>query len=116
LKETQNPIEIRDYDAVIYPWYRTTLRDWEYKIVKMQGYFKEDRFFIRRERAGKEGYLVFAPFITSIKSTDHTGDNPANPNVETGIFVNLGWVPLENRSDIELSNEPIPALEPPTNR
>ena len=34
-----------------------------------------------------------------------------NPNVETGIFVNLGWVPKENKDDIEMGSEPVPLLE-----
>jgi len=41
----------------------------------MDGYFKTDRFFVRREKEGKEGYLVFAPFVTAFESVDHSVTN-----------------------------------------
>ena len=33
------------------------LNEWEYKLVKVQGYFKDQRFFIKRARDGRQGYL-----------------------------------------------------------
>jgi len=41
------------------------MKNWEYKVIKIKGWFREERFFVRRSRDGKDGYLVFAPFITS---------------------------------------------------
>lgn len=35
-----------------------------------------------------------------------------NPNVEFGLFVNLGWVPLDNKDDITMGNDPVPLAEP----
>ena len=34
-----------------------------------------------------------------------------NPHGEISIFVNLGWVPIENKNDVEMSSEPVPLLE-----
>jgi hypothetical protein len=31
----------------------------------LRGYLKDERFFVRRERNGKAGYLVFGAFVTS---------------------------------------------------
>jgi len=106
------PIEIKDQDAVIYPWLKEpTIKNWEYKLIKIKGYFKEERFFIRRQRGDKEGYLVFAPFVTARTKLESDPNSTANPPLETSIFVNLGWVPLENKGDIEMSSEPVPVLE-----
>ena len=62
-----DPIELKGLDLKCYPWYRdNNLKNWEYKLVKLRGYFKDERFFVRRARDGRMGYLVFAPFITSL--------------------------------------------------
>jgi len=73
----------------------------------MEGYFREDRFFVHRQKHGEPGYLVFAPFITSIKSK-----RTAKP-YENGIMVSLGWVPSENAKEITKNAEPIPSLPAP---
>ncbi len=109
------PIPIEGKDARLYPWFFTrSLEDWEYKLVKMRGYFKDERFFIRRTRDGRLGYLVFAPFVTAVEQTDFVKrENIINPPVEITVLVDLGWVPLENKKDIEMGNEPIPPLVNP---
>jgi len=77
----------------------------------MRGYFKEERFFIRRERGGKNGYLVFAPFVTALRKPMAPGNESINPPYEHSIWVNLGWVPSENKEDITMGNDPVPLLE-----
>lgn len=106
------PIEIEGQNALSYPWfYNRNLKDWEYKLVKMKGYFKDERFFIRRARDGRLGYMVFAPFVTAVQKTDFVArETVVNTPVEITILVNLGWVPVENKKDIELGNQPIPPL------
>jgi surfeit locus 1 family protein len=94
------PVELRGFNAKLYPWFREdNLNDWEYKLVKIKGYFKEQRFFVRRKRDNKEGYLVFAPFITAREVYDTNEESPNYP-AEFGLMVNLGWVPLDNKNDI----------------
>ena len=106
------PTPLEGQSAKLYPWFfNRNLHDWEYKLVKVKGYFKDERFFIRRTRDGRLGYLVFAPFVTAVEETD-TVKREGNPNpaVEVTVMVDLGWVPLENKKDIEMGNEPIPPL------
>ena len=76
----------------------------------MRGYFKEERFFVQKTKDGKDGYAIFAPFVTS------HANNQSHPLVTfvavnaSGIMVNLGWVPLENRGEVALDNEPLGKL------
>mmetsp|Transcript_3902 Transcript_3902/g.4336 ORF Transcript_3902/g.4336 Transcript_3902/m.4336 type:complete len:300 (+) Transcript_3902:32-931(+) len=114
--EKFEPFVLEGADAAVYPWYRNNNleEEWEYKLVKIQGYFKEERFFIARERDGKKGYLVMAPFITSTRKYSKViKPVEANKTLESGLLVNLGWVPAENKDDIELSAEPLPLIDPP---
>ena len=105
------PTELKKNDAKNYPWYRNSnVDDWEFQLVKLIGYFKEERFFVRKQREGRAGYSVLAPFITAIEDNDPFRTTQANPPVEYGLMVNLGWVPLENKQDIEKSSEPLPLL------
>jgi hypothetical protein len=85
---------------------------WEYKLVKMRGYFEPERIFIRREKNGKFGYLVFAPFVSAHLVGDgrQFEQEGAMEIAKTGVFVNLGWVPHENVDEIECTNEPLPLL------
>lgn len=111
--EKFKPVELEGPDAAVYPWYRNNNleEEWEYKLVKITGYFREERFFIAREREGKKGYLVMAPFITSYqKYPKFFKPSDVNRPLESGLMVNLGWVPAENKDDIELSSEPLPLL------
>ena len=86
------------------------MKDWEYKLVKLKGYFKDQRFFVRRRRDGKEGFLVFAPFVTAIERVNHRLKQKDLLPVEYSVFVNIGWVPLENKKDVELGGEVSPPL------
>lgn len=114
--EKFQPVALEGADAAVYPWYRNNNleEEWEYKLVKLQGYFKEERFFISRERDGKKGYLVMAPFITATRKYSKViKPVEANKTIESGLMVNLGWVPAENKDDIELSSEPLPLIDGP---
>ena len=105
------PYDIRGFDAKYLPWYRDgNLNDWEYRLVKLTGYFKDERFFVRRTRDGRVGYSVFAPFVTAMEDYDYKKDNNANPMLEYGLMVDLGWVPSENKGDIELGGELVAPL------
>ena len=107
----EQPIEIDGFDAKSYPWVReNNVKDWEYKLVKLKGYFKDQRFFVRRRRDGKEGFLVFAPFVTAIERVNHRLKQKDLLPVEYSVFVNIGWVPLENKKDVELGGEVSPPL------
>merc|ERR1712232_644501 len=76
----------------------------------MRGYFKEERFFVQKSKEGKKGYAVFAPFVTS--HTDLSTHPYAAPKTNiSGIMVNLGWVPVENRMEIGLDSEPLGTLD-----
>jgi surfeit locus 1 family protein len=108
---TFSPIAIEGINAVNYPWANGNVNEWEYKLVELKGYFKDERFFVRRTKDGRLGYLVFAPFVTAKQTLERVKrENVVNGEVEFSLFVNLGWVPLEHKKDIEMGNEPIPML------
>lgn len=109
--EGKDPITIEGFDAKAYPWVReNNVKDWEFKQVRIRGYFKDQRFFVRRRRDGKEGYLVFAPFVTAVENVNHRIKQKSLLPIEYSIFVNLGWVPQENKKDVELGGEVCPPI------
>ena len=105
--ENYTPTELTGNDGKYYPWVRENVSDWEYRLVKMIGYFKEERFFVRSARNGRAGYAVFAPFVTNVENSDLTKDDLTQ---EYGLMVNLGWVPRDNKNEIEMSNDPYPCI------
>lgn len=64
LSAQKKPTTINGENVMYYPWVRDPTKDHEFELVKMRGYFKEGRFMVQKERDGRRGYLVFAPFIT----------------------------------------------------
>jgi surfeit locus 1 family protein len=69
---TSEPALMSDLDARFYPWVRNNnVSEWEYKPVTLRGYFKDERFFVRRIRDGKDGFLVFAAFVTAVDRVNH---------------------------------------------
>ncbi len=107
------PYLLTALDHVQYPWVYSNDAElsyssedsWECRRVRIRGYFQQERFFVKRERAGKQGYLIFAPFVTAIKRLKKAA-RPA----ETSCMVMIGWVPEENIGDIELTMEPVEPL------
>ena len=67
--------------------------------MEFEGYYKEDRFIVAREKDGKPGYLVFAPFVTRSK---YRGNSDRRS--ETSIIVCLGWIP-RNHKDRVISDQ-----------
>lgn len=99
------------FDALIYPWVReNNVRDWEFKPVTLRGYFKDERFFVRRNRNGSDGYLVFAAFVTAVERVNHRLKQKELLPIEHSVFVNLGWVPFDKKADVELGGEVAPAI------
>jgi hypothetical protein len=89
------------------------MKNWEYRLVTVRGYFKEQRVFVRKAKDGKEGYAVLAPFVTGVQDV-HSHPNyklECNKNGEHSIMVSLGWVPLDQKNAVEASDEPLPLLE-----
>ena len=72
----------------------------------MRGYFKEERFVVLKEKDGRKGYAVFAPFVTSHASFVTHPYEEEKENA-SGIMVNLGWVPYENVAEITNDSEPL---------
>lgn len=89
------------------------LENWEYKIVKVRGYFKTQRIYVRKYKDGKPGFAVFAPFITSVIDARTREQRIANGKnlEESGVMVNLGWVPSENKNEVSGTDEPLPLVE-----
>ncbi|EGR27408.1 hypothetical protein IMG5_195900 [Ichthyophthirius multifiliis] len=108
----QEPYYLQGEEALIYPWLiDNNIKDWEFKQVRIRGYFKDERFFVRRKRDGKEGFLVFAPFVTAVKRLNHRPQIKEVLPVEHVIFVNIGWVALEHQKSVELGSEIAPQLD-----
>lgn len=77
----------------------------------MRGYFEEEKVFIRKVKDGKPGFVVLAPFITSISPSGNVNINGAQNFGRNGIMVSLGWVPAEHVKEIEAGSEPLPVIE-----
>jgi surfeit locus 1 family protein len=45
------------------PWDYGKMKDFEYKLVQLRGFFREERMFVRKQKDGKSGFSVFAPFV-----------------------------------------------------
>lgn len=78
----------------------------------MRGYFKASRIYVRKIKDGKPGFAVFAPFITSvIDNRPEERRNDLQGVEESGIMVNLGWVPSESKKEVSGTDEPLPVVE-----
>lgn len=89
------------------------MKDWEYRVVKIRGFFQKGRIFVRKDRDGKKGYSVFAPFYTTDIDLDN---NPmarmrSSQRLRIGTMVDLGWVPLEHVEEIKDSSDPLELIE-----
>jgi len=111
------PYEIEGKEAVEFPWHPGKTEDWEYKLVKVRGFFSNQRVYVKRQRDGKDGYLVFAPFYTY-----HQNPHPHNPLIiedkfheldgaAGGLMVNLGWLPAEHKKDIDFKETNIEPID-----
>merc|ERR1712199_3557 len=60
LKEYK-PILLNGEDCKYYPWMKSfkDLQAWEYQLVRLRGMTLNDKFFVRRQKDGRVGYLVF---------------------------------------------------------
>lgn len=104
-------VELTGLDARFYPWVReNSVKDWEFKPVTLRGYFKDERFFVRRQRDGKDGFLVFAAFVTAVDRVNHRLKQKDLLPIEHSVFVNLGWVPFDRKGDVELGGEVVAPL------
>jgi surfeit locus 1 family protein len=81
-------------DTIAYPW-EGNLNNWEGRRVEFEGYYKDDRFIVAREKDGKPGYLVFAPFVTH---GSYRGNSSRKS--EFSIIVCLGWIPRNHKDRI----------------
>lgn len=79
----------------------------------MRGFFEEERLFVRKVKDSQPGFMVLAPFVTSLDGGG-AGQNVAGALDEnylrSGLLVNLGWVPAEHKNDIGTGREPLPVL------
>lgn len=107
----QTTVDLNGLDARFYPWVRdNNVKDWEFKRVTLRGYFKDERFFVRRQRDGKDGFLVFAAFVTAVDRVNHRLKQKDLLPIEHSVFVNLGWVPFDRKGDVELGGEVVAPL------
>jgi hypothetical protein len=95
-------------EAKAYPW-EFNLSQWEGKKIEVEGYFRYSRFIVARKRNGKDGFLIFAPFVTAANQTNPT-NNPFR-KFERTVIVCLGWVPKELKNKIEDNDTPLPLTE-----
>jgi len=80
--------------------------------VKIRGYLGPGRIFVRKDKDGKKGYSVFAPFYTaSFDLNNHSKCRPRhNSKAEVGLPVDLGWVPIEHRKEISVTTNPLEVI------
>jgi surfeit locus 1 family protein len=109
--------ELNGREAVEYPWQNGKIDEWEYRPVKVRGFFSGHRVFVKRQKDGKEGYLVLAPFYTyHFRDLPHNFLNDEEKFHELegnagGLWVNLGWVPTEHKKEIESTDTPIEPID-----
>lgn len=104
-KNAKLPIhEVYGEEASNYPWNDLRLsntEDWEFRRVRLFGTFGPALMFVRRERRGKPGYLIFAPFYTAHQvGGEWMEDQPAEigkPIAHLGMMVCIGWTPAGER-------------------
>lgn len=65
--------------------------------------------FVRREKDGRAGYLVLAPFVTAKRNVSHNVE--AEQYDFSQLMVNLGWVPQEHANQVGMSTEPLGTYE-----
>jgi len=94
----------------MYPWVFNYQEDWENRVLTMRGYFKDIRFFVSRKKEGKEGFAVFAPFVTSHCNTSCHPKKYIEPP-GAGIMVNMGWIPQNEMSKMEADEEPLGKID-----
>lgn len=75
----------------------------------MEGYFEEERFLIAREKDGKKGYMVFAPFV-------YRHDRPnkydrGGRSFREFVIVNLGWIPTHLKDSISMNYDQTNLIE-----
>lgn len=106
--------ELKGDDVLDYPWCKDP-QEWEYKVVKVRGYFTPARVFIKKTKDGKDGFSVFAPFYTHTNQArfEFDAENETMPpsKDDAGLMINLGWVPSEHKDEIEQTDEPLPLLD-----
>jgi cytochrome oxidase assembly protein ShyY1 len=93
--------------ALLLPWQDQPIDDWEFRKVEMVGYYRPERIVVARDRDGKPGYYIFAPFINMAQQPQEGSE----AIYESGVVLNLGWLPREDRAQIELGMEPTQPLE-----
>ena len=75
----------------------------------MEGYFDEERFLVSREKDGKQGYLVFAPFVyrhEKLHPLDRGGKSPREY-----VIVNLGWIPVHLKDTFSMNYDQTKLIE-----
>jgi surfeit locus 1 family protein len=80
--------------------------------VKIRGYLGPGRVFVRKDKDGKKGYSIFAPFYTAQQNLDN---NPkyktrTSSELKAGLSVDLGWVPIEHRKEISINTNPLEVI------
>jgi surfeit locus 1 family protein len=67
----------------------------------MEGYFEEERFLVSREKDGKRGYLVFAPFVYRHELPTSLDKN--GKTLREFVIVNIGWIPIHLKDSISMN-------------
>ena len=67
----------------------------------MEGYYEEERFVVSREKDGKKGYLVFAPFIYRQSLSNQT--DRGGKTYRDMVIVCLGWIPVHLKDSISMN-------------
>lgn len=74
----------------------------------MRGVLTDDQFMIYKERNGKQGYLVFKGFLTTLYNTgskEMISEDPESSG-KRGIIVCMGWVPAKEKDENYEDYEP----------
>ena len=95
-------------NVLSFPWERrpedlSAPEDWEFRKITIKGILGNNTHLVYREREGKPGYLVFKPLITATMRNNPLAKSkvPEALDPQTGIMVNLGWLPFEKGKDVK---------------
>ena len=104
---TKDTYELKPKDYNKYPWEQNyeeieeNSSDWEMRKIKIKGQMGKSRYYIPKEKEGKQGYLVYTGLTTGLHYVKRSTEEEIEKQIvnKKGIMINLGWVPVDKKEE-----------------